>query len=92
MSQDLADHPFSRENIAYESGAPSSSERAYFRWCAKVEALLGHDLDGNDAAETGCGYSLDEACDIFDSGTSPEDYVEEIKARPRYLGEWQGRS
>ncbi|MFC2248762.1 hypothetical protein ACETRX_03975 [Labrys portucalensis] len=85
---DLADHPFSVENIARESGASNFSERRWLRWCRQAELLLGHDLDGNDVDEAGCGYSLDEASNAFDRGLSPNDYVLNVILRPRYRGEF----
>jgi hypothetical protein len=91
MYEDLADHPFSRESIARESGEPDSTERAWSRWVDKAEALLGHDLDGNDVEMAGCGYSMDESYDKFGEGMTPEEYVALVKARDRYVGEFQGR-
>lgn len=90
--QDLADHPFSAENIAYESGAfVHPSERAWLAFAAECERLLGHSLDGNDPwdarlAETGDGFSIDEAVGYFDGGSTPEHYVKLVKSRERYHG------
>lgn len=81
---DLDDHPFSPKNIALESGAPDKSERAWLRWVAQVEKLLGHNLDGNDVDGQGCGYSLDEGGSMFDGGATPEAYVADVRSRPRY--------
>lgn len=91
MFDDLADHPFSKEGVARESGEPDASERAWMRWTEKAEALLKHDLDGRDVDEAGCGYSLDESYDKFSAGMSAEDYVALVKSRDRYVGEFQGR-
>lgn len=91
MFDDLSDHPFSSESVARESGAPDASERAWMRWIKKAEALLEHDLDGNDVDEAGCGYSLDESYDKFRAGMTAEDYVALVKGRNRYVGEFQGR-
>ena len=92
--QDLADHPFSRESIAYESGDfASKSEAAWLKFVAECERLLGHDLDGNDpdafanpGAEPGDGYSLDEAGEYFDRGATPNAYVAMVGSRERYRG------
>ena len=81
---DLEDHPFSPQNIARESGASDAGERAWLRWLARVEQLLGHDLDGDDVKEQGCGYSLDEAVRVYDTGMAAEAYVAEVRSRPRY--------
>lgn len=84
MLADLSDHPFSPQNIALESGAADRSERAWLRWIAQAETLIGHDLDGNDVKQAGCGYSLDEALDVFEAGSTPAEYVATVKARARY--------
>lgn len=92
--QDLADHPFSAENIAYESCACSNkSEAAWLKFVAECERLLGHDLDGNDpdafgnpGSEAGDGYSLDEAGEYFDRGATAHAYVAIVGSRERYRG------
>jgi len=84
--QDLSDHPFSPENIAYELGGDTESDRRWYAWVAEVERQLGHVLDGNDENGQGEGYSLDEAYDCWENGDTPAAYVAEIKARPRYRG------
>lgn len=59
---DLSEHPFSAESIRRESSAfQSRREIAWLRWIDIAERTIGHDLDGNDVAQAGCGYSLDEA-------------------------------
>ncbi|MDW9772582.1 hypothetical protein GOA89_11400 [Sinorhizobium meliloti] len=70
--ENLSEHPFSPESIARESGEPDSSERAWLKWCATVERMLGHDLDGNQAED---GYSLDYAYEAFLKGHKPPSYV-----------------
>lgn len=82
--QDLADHPFSPENIARESGIPDQTERAWFRFAKECERLLGHDLDGNDTAGFDCGYSIDEAYDKWQAGYTPHAYVAMVVSRDRY--------
>lgn len=89
MYADLSDHPFSPESVARESGEPDRSERAWLRWLDKAEKLLGHDLDGDDRNYAGCGYSMDESYEKFREGLSPEAYIALVKARDRYVGEYQ---
>lgn len=49
-------------------------------WAAKVEKIIGHDLDGDQQTD---GYSLDFALDRFDAGMSPEQYAAMIRERNR---------
>lgn len=84
MYADLADHPFSRENIARESGIPDQTEAAWLRFVNECERLLGHSLDGDDTASFDCGYSIDEAYDKWQAGYAPQGYVAEIRKRERY--------
>lgn len=82
---DLADHPFSRENIARESTAYiDRSEAAWLRWCNMAERILGHDLDGDDNAREGEGFSIDEAFASFSAGFTPQNYAAIVRARKRY--------
>lgn len=53
----------------------SPTEKRWLAWCKKVEKLLGHDLDGNQATE---GYSIDYAHDAFMNGETPEAYVADV--------------
>lgn len=73
---DLNDHPFAvhMAGEAYESPA----EKAWLAWCARVERLLGHSLDGDQARD---GYSLDYASDEFSNGLTPAQYVAEVRER-----------
>lgn len=91
--RDLSDHPFSPENIAYESGAyVAPDEREWLAFAAEVEHLLGHDLDGNDpvafdaSLTGGDGYSIDEAYEVWRDGKSASEYAAIVRARPRYQG------
>lgn len=77
---DLSAHPFSPENVASESGAPSTSEAAWLRWVAKAERIAGHGLDGDQDVD---GYSLDFAFDAFRAGTSAADHVASFQGRGR---------
>jgi hypothetical protein len=46
------------------------------RWAARVEKIVGHDLDGDQTED---GYSLDGASDAFDAGMSPAQYADTIR-------------
>lgn len=81
---DLSDHPFSPDNVARESGASDRSERAWLRFCADARRLLGHDIDGNDVNAAGCGYSIDEAYEVFEAGKTAHAYVAMVTSRERY--------
>lgn len=82
MYDDLSEHPFA-VFMAGESYS-SPSEQAWLKWCAAVEKLLGHDLDGNDENEAGVGYSIDEAYACWEAGDTPQQYADEVRGRPRY--------
>ncbi|MEJ7804612.1 MAG: DUF2761 domain-containing protein [Telluria sp.] len=67
-----------------ESAAVEASE--WERWAALAEALLGHDLDGDDSAEAiangkSDGYSMDTAFEAWERGESAEQHVAQIRAR-----------
>lgn len=79
MCNDLSDHPFSPENIQRELGE-SPSERAWLKWAARVEKLVGHSLDGDQQAD---GYSLDFAHDAFEAGHIPESYAADVAKAKR---------
>lgn len=88
---DLFSHPFSSENIAYETGTyVLPSDKGWNKYVASVKNLLGHIVDGNDPEYSlggladGDGYSLDECYEMFENGTKPEEYVAIIKKRDRY--------
>jgi hypothetical protein len=53
----------------------SPNERAWLVWVKKVEAILGHSLDGDQERD---GYSLDFANDAFHDGCSAEAYAAEV--------------
>lgn len=53
----------------------SPSEREWLRWVKRVEQIVGHSLDGNQATD---GYSLDFAYDAWKAGATAEGYAEEI--------------
>lgn len=50
----------------------------WLRWCRRAEDMLGHDLDGDQAAD---GYSIDGAYDAFREGASVVEYVLDVKGR-----------
>lgn len=86
---DLADHPFSPENVRRESGvALDRCEAAWLRWCDRVEKIAG-DFDGDNsaaakAAGNADGFSVDDAHDAFMAGMPAEEYariVEQNKIR-----------
>jgi len=56
------------------AAAPTRFEK----WCAEVEAIVGHELDGDQDRD---GYSVDGALDVFCSGRLPSEYAAEIIAR-----------
>lgn len=76
---DLNDHPFAIHMATEAAGlAGDRSERAWLAWAAKVEARLGHDLDGDQEID---GYSIDFALDAFRAGTSVSAYCSSVTAR-----------
>lgn len=81
----LNEHPFSPISVARESGMSDRSERAWLKWAAEAECLLGHDLDGNDVNGAGCGYSIDEAYDAWVRGKTVHAYVSTVTNRNRYM-------
>lgn len=89
MAQDISEHPFSPENVSLENGEPTRSEKAWLRFCAECERLLGHDLDGCDdftarMNNVGCGYSIDEAYESFEALMTAPQYVAMVQRRERY--------
>ena len=79
--QDLSDHPFSPENIAYESGEDTESDRRWYAFVARVERLLDiTSLDGTDSEE---GYSLDSAFEWWESNKTPDSYADEVRRKNR---------
>lgn len=64
--------------LAISESYVSPSERAWLKWVASVEKLLGHDLDGDQDRD---GYSLDFANDFFEDGFSPAEYALEVADR-----------
>ena len=53
---------------------------AFEAWAARVEKIVGHDLDGDQSED---GYSIDGASDAFDTGMSPFQYAAKIDRSPR---------
>ena len=60
----------------------SPVERDWERFVRKVEAILGHGLDGDDQTD---GYSIDTAHDFFAEGETPEAYALEAMANEMEL-------
>lgn len=46
------------------------------RWVDKVEALMGHDADGDQSED---GYSLDAFLTLWEAGRTPAQAVAEVK-------------
>ena len=98
--EDLSDHPFSPENVAYESGRPSAGEAQWLRFVRDVEKLLGmtrkfetsSPLDGDQDED---GHSLDTAHDYFEKGESASSYADFVRSERKRLGlslvNWSGR-
>lgn len=80
MYDDPNDHPFAAfmAGEAYES----PEERRWLAWCAKVERVLCHDLDGNEALD---GYSMDGAYAAFEAGLTTAAYAGEVTVAKRAL-------
>jgi hypothetical protein len=58
--------------LAFHKHETDTSKSAFENWVARVEATLGHDLDGDQTTD---GYSLDFALDAFNKGMTPSAYV-----------------
>lgn len=79
--QDLSDHPFSPENIAYESGEDSASDKAWSAWLKRAAFLIGvASLDGDEKED---GYSLDFAFESFERGETADWYASEVQRKLR---------
>ena len=59
----------------YEMDCCKSSD--FEKWAARVEKIVGHDLDGNQSED---GYSLDFALDSFNSGMTSTQYAFSIRS------------
>jgi hypothetical protein len=61
------------EMANYESGASTSG---WYAWANKVEKILGHSLDGDQATD---GYSIDEAYEYWEKiGFTPAEYASRV--------------
>ena len=56
--------------------AQPKGERAWLKWAADVEAIVGHNLDGDETE--GDKYSIDGALAAFESGESVSSYAARI--------------
>lgn len=72
---DLNEHP--HYMLLQSESYVSQEERRWLAWVAKVEAILGHPLDGDQKTD---GYSLDFANDAFADGLTPREYAEEVRS------------
>lgn len=70
-----------------ESFSALDADRDWLRWAAKVEQLLGHDLDGDERID---GFSIDFALEEFANGMTPEAYAAMVRSRPAYHGPSDG--
>lgn len=78
------------EFAASESAALEPT--AWEGWVAAVEARVGHDLDGDQAAD---GYSMDAAYVAYEGGLTPVEYAARVLASQRIVAlekneEWGG--
>ena len=64
-----------------ESYAATSDCKTWLRWAARVENILGHDLDGNQETD---GFSIDLAVEAFDQEATPEQYSTHVRQNPVY--------
>ena len=60
----------------------SDEPTAWDHWIARLEKLIGHDLDGNSETD---GYSLDECYDLFKAGKKPINALAIIRWRQNGL-------
>lgn len=61
------------EFAASESAA--LEDTAWDRWIARVEKLVGHDLDGDQGRD---GYSLDNCVEMFEAGKTVSEALQTI--------------
>jgi hypothetical protein len=63
--------PFTEQDTHMALWASETAEdtSTWYAWIKKVEAILGHDSDGDQAED---GYSLDNFYDQWEAGYSPE--------------------
>lgn len=54
----------------------TASDRAWSCWVSRVEKLIGHDLDGDQARD---GYSMDFAYDAWQSGIPAAVHAQTVK-------------
>jgi hypothetical protein len=59
----------------YEMDALKPS--AFEKWAARVEKILGYDLDGDQQRD---GYSLDYSLMAFERGDTAKEYAERVHA------------
>ena len=64
------------EFAASESAALEPT--GFEKWAARLERMLGHDLDGDETAD---GYSLDGCLDMYRAGNRPLDAFHTIAWR-----------
>ena len=83
------DHPFM--DFAVGESAQLDADAAWSAWVKRAEAVLGHNLDGDDSAPARAagkidGYSLDGAYDAFCASVTVDAFVRTVMANPVYRG------
>jgi len=78
-------------DFATSESAQLDGDAAWLAWCDRAEAVLGHDLDGDDSAESKAagksdGYSLDGAYGAFIDGVTADGYAQAVKSNHAYRG------
>ncbi|RYF49326.1 MAG: hypothetical protein EOO38_08175 [Cytophagaceae bacterium] len=58
----------------------SPDEQHWYSWIKEAEKLAGHSLDGDNSHDNPNpdGYSMDEAYESWETGCTPEQYVNSI--------------
>lgn len=85
----MYDHDFM--DFAASESAQLNSDASWMAWIDRAEAILGHDLDGDNSAPAKAqgrsdGFSLDDAYDAFLDGITPTAYAAAVKSDPAYRG------
>lgn len=64
--------------FAAAESADLEADIVWQRWCRRAEDMLGHDLDGDQAAD---GFSIDGALSAFRDGATVLEYVLDVQGR-----------
>lgn len=76
------------EVAAMFAASENTTPTAWDRWADKVEKLLGHDLDGDEALD---GFSVDGALAAFERGQGAADYADVVRSRKEILQNIRGQ-